>query len=132
MCCLSHQQRLRPRLRHVCFHCNTPSSQGGGWGLTRQLLTPHPSPPPPPPPPLSHLLLSADIKWASRWDTYLRSADGVSIQWFSIINSLVIVLFLSGMLGIILVRTLYKDIARYNQVGGGERGRGVRIAGTMH
>lgn len=57
----------------------------------------------------------SDIKWASRWDTYLRSADGVSIQWFSIINSLVIVLFLSGMLGIILVRTLYKDIARYNQ-----------------
>ena len=95
--------------------------------------TPHPpSFPPSPPPPLSHLLLSADIKWASRWDTYLRSADGVSIQWFSIINSLVIVLFLSGMLGIILVRTLYKDIARYNQVGGGERGRGVRIAGTMH
>ncbi|EGD73981.1 transmembrane 9 superfamily member 2 [Salpingoeca rosetta] len=57
----------------------------------------------------------SDIKWASRWDTYLRSAEGVSIQWFSIINSLVIVLFLSGMLGIILVRTLYKDIARYNQ-----------------
>eukprot|EP01147_Barroeca_monosierra_P007166 gene7166-9647_t len=57
----------------------------------------------------------SEIKWASRWDTYLRSAEGTTIQWFSIINSLVIVLFLSGMLGIILVRTLYKDIARYNQ-----------------
>ena len=57
-----------------------------------------------------------DIKWASRWDTYLQSADSVSIHWFSIINSIIIVLFLSGMLGVILVRTLHKDIARYNNV----------------
>lgn len=56
------------------------------------------------------------IKWASRWDTYLQSADSTSIHWFSIVNSVIIVLFLSGMLGVILVRTLHKDIARYNQV----------------
>lgn len=56
------------------------------------------------------------IKWASRWDTYLQSADSTSIHWFNIINSLIIVLFLSGMLGVILVRTLHKDISRYNQV----------------
>lgn len=31
-------------------------------------------------------------------------------------NSLVIVLFLSGMVAMILLRTLHKDIARYNQV----------------
>ena len=39
-----------------------------------------------------------------------------NIQWFSILNSLVIVLFLSGMVAMILLRTLHKDIARYNQV----------------
>ena len=31
-------------------------------------------------------------------------------------NSLVIVLFLSGMIGMILLRTLHRDIARYNQL----------------
>lgn len=35
---------------------------------------------------------------------------------FSIMNSLVIVLFLSGMVAMIMLRTLHKDIARYNQV----------------
>jgi len=58
---------------------------------------------------------ASDIKWASRWDTYLQSAEGTSIHWFSIVNSLIIVLFLSGMLGVIFVRTVHRDIARYNQ-----------------
>ncbi|KAI3727317.1 hypothetical protein L1987_67130 [Smallanthus sonchifolius] len=39
----------------------------------------------------------SDIKWASRWDTYLLMNDD-QIHWFSIINSLMIVLFLSGFL----------------------------------
>ena len=37
----------------------------------------------------------SDIAWASRWDTYLKMED-VEIHWFSIINSLVTVIFLSG------------------------------------
>jgi len=57
---------------------------------------------------------ASDLKWASRWDSYLQSAENTSIHWFSIVNSLIIVLFLSGMIGVILVRTLHKDIARYN------------------
>eukprot|EP00045_Choanoeca_perplexa_P006836 m.59199 g.59199 ORF g.59199 m.59199 type:complete len:679 (-) comp13812_c0_seq1:62-2098(-) len=57
----------------------------------------------------------SEIKWASRWDTYLQSSESTSIHWFSIVNSLIIVVFLSGMLGVILVRTLHKDINRYNQ-----------------
>lgn len=36
--------------------------------------------------------------------------------FFSIMNSLVIVLFLSGMIGMILLRTLHRDITRYNQL----------------
>uniref|UniRef100_A0A6Q2YCR8 Transmembrane 9 superfamily member n=1 Tax=Esox lucius TaxID=8010 RepID=A0A6Q2YCR8_ESOLU len=57
-----------------------------------------------------------NIKWASRWDYILVSMPHTNIQWFSIMNSLVIVLFLSGMVAMIMLRTLHKDIARYNQV----------------
>lgn len=56
----------------------------------------------------------SDIRWASRWDIYLTMSD-VQIHWFSIINSVVVVIFLSGILTMIMVRTLRKDIARYNR-----------------
>jgi len=55
-----------------------------------------------------------NIAWASRWDTYLTSATNSQIHWFSIINSLIIVLFLSGLLAMIMVRALRRDIAAYN------------------
>merc|ERR1712107_460290 len=61
-----------------------------------------------------------DVKWSSRWDYILESMPHTNIQWFSILNSLVIVLFLSGMVAMILLRTLHKDIARYNQIDSGE------------
>lgn len=61
------------------------------------------------------LLQSSELKWASRWDTYLLMNDD-QIHWFSIINSLMIVLFLSGMVAMIMMRTLYRDIANYNQL----------------
>ncbi|XP_028515708.1 transmembrane 9 superfamily member 4 [Exaiptasia diaphana] len=56
----------------------------------------------------------SDVVWASRWDTYLAMSD-VQIHWFSIINSVVIVLFLSGVIAMIMIRTLRSDIARYNK-----------------
>uniref|UniRef100_A0A7M5UXH4 Transmembrane 9 superfamily member n=2 Tax=Clytia hemisphaerica TaxID=252671 RepID=A0A7M5UXH4_9CNID len=59
---------------------------------------------------------SENIKWASRWDYILDSMPHTRIHWFSITNSLVIVLFLSGMIGMILLRTLHRDISRYNQL----------------
>lgn len=55
-----------------------------------------------------------DIKWASRWDYILNSMPHAKIQWFSIINSLIIVLFLSGMTAMILLRTIHKDMIKYN------------------
>ena len=61
-----------------------------------------------------------EVKWSSRWDYILDSMPHTNIQWFSILNSLVIVLFLSGMVAMILLRTLHKDIARYNQIDSGE------------
>ena len=38
------------------------------------------------------------------------------VHWFAICNSVAIVLFLSGILALILVRTLRRDIARYNRI----------------
>lgn len=61
-----------------------------------------------------------NVKWSSRWDYILESMPHTNIQWFSILNSLVIVLFLSGMVAMIMLRTLHKDIARYNQIDSGE------------
>jgi transmembrane 9 superfamily protein 2/4 len=40
----------------------------------------------------------------------------VQIHWFSIINSLVVVFFLAGILTMIIVRTLRRDIAKYNKM----------------
>ncbi|KAJ8477617.1 hypothetical protein OPV22_021344 [Ensete ventricosum] len=57
----------------------------------------------------------SNVKWASRWDTYLLMSDD-QIHWFSIVNSLMIVLFLSGMVAMIMLRTLYRDISKYNQL----------------
>ncbi|XP_071116684.1 transmembrane 9 superfamily member 4-like [Haliotis cracherodii] len=56
----------------------------------------------------------SEIRWASRWDTYLSMSD-VQIHWFSIVNSVVVVFFLSGILTMIMVRTLRRDIAKYNK-----------------
>jgi transmembrane 9 superfamily protein 2/4 len=58
---------------------------------------------------------ASDIKWASRWDTYLLMTDD-QIHWFSIINSLMIVLFLTGMVAMIMMRTLRRDISQYNEL----------------
>lgn len=56
----------------------------------------------------------SDIRWASRWDVFLKS-QGEQIHWFSIVNSIVIVMFLTSVISMILIRTLRKDIAKYNR-----------------
>lgn len=53
------------------------------------------------------LILASCHTWIKLWPLRVLS---------SIMNSLVIVLFLSGMVAMIMLRTLHKDIARYNQV----------------
>ena len=44
------------------------------------------------------------VAWASRWDVYLQMADGAGVHWFSVVNSCLVVLFLSGMVAMILLR----------------------------
>merc|ERR1712194_838314 len=58
---------------------------------------------------------ASDIRWASRWDNYIKMTGG-QIHWFSILNSFMIMLFLSGMVAMILLRTLHRDISKYNEI----------------
>ncbi|CAM9231353.1 unnamed protein product, partial [Sphacelaria rigidula] len=60
----------------------------------------------------------SDTHWASRWDIYLTMNKAVKnrVHWFSIVNSLLIVLFLTAMIAMILIRNLHRDIMRYNRV----------------
>lgn len=60
----------------------------------------------------------SEVQWASRWDVYLTMNNAVSdnVHWFSIVNSVLIVLFLAFMVAMILVRTLNKEINKYNRV----------------
>ena len=53
--------------------------------------------------------------WATRWDKYLHIYDP-KIHWFSLINSSVFMVVLVGMVSMILLRALRKDIERYNRL----------------
>ena len=55
-----------------------------------------------------------EITWGNRWDRYLLNTDA-QIHWYSIVNSLIIALFLTAMVAIIMLRTLNRDIALYNE-----------------
>eukprot|EP00929_Paragymnodinium_shiwhaense_P040893 TRINITY_DN21278_c0_g1_i1.p1 TRINITY_DN21278_c0_g1~~TRINITY_DN21278_c0_g1_i1.p1 ORF type:complete len:622 (-),score=101.65 TRINITY_DN21278_c0_g1_i1:157-2022(-) len=61
------------------------------------------------------LWTESSIRWASRWDLYLKMQSG-KVHWFSIMNSLLIIILLSAMVAMILLRTLHADIAMYNAV----------------
>ncbi|KAL7057170.1 hypothetical protein AAHC03_019457 [Spirometra sp. Aus1] len=58
-----------------------------------------------------------DVSWTSRWDYLLASSPShTNIQWLSIVNSLIVVIFLTGLVALVLVRTLYRDVSRYNKL----------------
>ena len=58
---------------------------------------------------------SSERAWANRWDIYLTASPATDkVHWFSITNSIMIVLFLTVMIAMILIRALRKDIAQYN------------------
>lgn len=64
--------------------------------------------------------LPSTTTWAHRFDRYSNSQfieETRRIHWFSILNSLLVLLFLSGMVAFIVVRTVFQDFARYNRVG---------------
>lgn len=59
---------------------------------------------------------ASPLAWADRWDVYLVGAPDDDLHYFSIVNSLMIVLFLTGAISTIMIRTLRKDIAFYNEM----------------
>lgn len=56
------------------------------------------------------------LEWTDRWDVYLVGAPDDDIHYYSIVNSLMIVLFMTGAIATIMIRTLRKDIAGYNEL----------------
>lgn len=67
---------------------------------------------------------ASDVEWTNRWDAYiLASSTNDKVHWFSITNSIMIVLFLTVMIAMILLRALRKDIASYNEVATSEEAR---------
>jgi len=57
-----------------------------------------------------------DMDWADRWDVYLIGSPDDDIHYYSIVNSLMIVLFMTGATATIMIRTLRKDISGYNEM----------------
>ncbi|KAL5221137.1 hypothetical protein ABZP36_025850 [Zizania latifolia] len=57
------------------------------------------------------------VEWPSRWDAYLEMG-GAKVHWFSILNSIVVVAFLAAILLVILLRTVRRDLAQYDERGG--------------
>lgn len=56
------------------------------------------------------------ISWASRWDMYFSYSEKSNhVHWLAIVNSLVIAAFLAVVVGVILIRTLNRDIQAYKQ-----------------
>jgi transmembrane 9 superfamily member 2/4 len=60
----------------------------------------------------------SEVEWTSRWDIYLNEDHLVpaKVHWYSITNSILVVLFLSLLVVSILVRNLRRDIAAYNAI----------------
>lgn len=58
-----------------------------------------------------HFREDTSIEWAHRWDLYFVNQEGGSrIHWVAIINSLIICGLLTGVVMIILARTIHSDI----------------------
>ncbi|EEE68403.1 hypothetical protein OsJ_26757 [Oryza sativa Japonica Group] len=61
--------------------------------------------------------VESGVEWPSRWDAYLEMG-GAKVHWFSILNSIVVVAFLAAILLVILLRTVRRDLAQYDEHGG--------------
>ncbi|XP_057466488.1 transmembrane 9 superfamily member 12-like [Actinidia eriantha] len=59
--------------------------------------------------------VKSDIKWPSRWDAYLKM-EGARVHWFSILNSLMVIFFLAGIVFVIFLRTVRRDLTRYEEL----------------
>lgn len=59
--------------------------------------------------------VQSDIRWPSRWDAYLKM-EGARVHWFSILNSLMVITFLAGIVFVIFLRTVRRDLTKYEDL----------------
>lgn len=59
--------------------------------------------------------VKSDIRWPSRWDAYLKM-EGARVHWFSILNSVMVIFFLAGIVFVIFLRTVRRDLTRYEEL----------------
>ncbi|XP_020589539.1 transmembrane 9 superfamily member 12 [Phalaenopsis equestris] len=59
--------------------------------------------------------VKSNIRWPSRWDAYLKM-DGARVHWFSIMNSVMVIFFLAGIVFVIFLRTVRRDLTRYEEL----------------
>ena len=63
--------------------------------------------------------IPTDIEFKDRMNRYFRTQNpnrDLEIQWFSVVNSLVLVIVLAGLVALIITRTLRNDYQRYLQL----------------
>ncbi|XP_074579238.1 transmembrane 9 superfamily member 12-like [Curcuma longa] len=61
------------------------------------------------------VFVKSDIRWPSRWDAYLKM-EGAKVHWFSIMNSLMVIFFLAGIVFVIFLRTVRRDLTKYEEL----------------
>jgi transmembrane 9 superfamily protein 2/4 len=59
--------------------------------------------------------VKSNIRWPSRWDAYLKM-EGARVDWFSILNSMMVIFFLASMVYVKFVRTVRRDLRRYEEL----------------
>ncbi|CAL9041544.1 unnamed protein product [Musa banksii] len=59
--------------------------------------------------------IAGGIKWPSRWDAYLNM-EGAKVHWFSILNSLMVIAFLTSIALVILLRTVKRDLTQFEEL----------------
>merc|ERR1719188_2634351 len=60
--------------------------------------------------------VKSSLSWSDRWDVYLVGSPDDEVHYFAIINSLMIVIFLTGAIATVMLRILKKDISSYNEM----------------
>ena len=58
---------------------------------------------------------ASDKRWAHRWEVFLLSNPNSKLHLFSLVNSIMIAVFLAGVVAMILLRMLRRDINEYNE-----------------
>jgi transmembrane 9 superfamily protein 2/4 len=67
------------------------------------------------------------LLWGDRWDVYLVGLVDDDVHYYAIMNSTVIVLFMTCAVASIMIRTLRRDIAGYNDLEDGEEEKGWKL-----